>query len=270
MKPAVFVLVLFLLLGLAERAQAQLNDSGQTACYGGSDSTAASGEVGSGTPLPEPTGFEAQDCTLGAAAADALGLQHKRGAGSAGFDFSKVSQRGNLLPAGAARGDGPDDWGCVLDHRSGLIWELKASSGLRAADHRYSWRDDDAGRNGGDPGSLGTDTCAGTLPAGQCNTQSLLAAVNALSGDSRLCGATDWRLPSEHELQSIVDYGAASGAAVDVEYFPDAAPVNYWTASNYAAESNGDSAWVVNFVEGDLLAETKTGALRVRLVRSAP
>jgi len=52
----------------------RVNDTGQIACYNASAST---GTVSSGTPDPETAGFKGQDCTRGAAAADAVGVLYK-------------------------------------------------------------------------------------------------------------------------------------------------------------------------------------------------
>ena len=75
------VLALGLLLAAPASAQTQrLNDTGQITCY--SDSTSA-GALFSGTPNPEAPGFNEQDCTRGAVAADALGRMVKVGGSTA-------------------------------------------------------------------------------------------------------------------------------------------------------------------------------------------
>lgn len=64
---------------VAAAAQAQLADTGMITCY---NATSVTGTVSASTPAPEPSGFEGQDCTRGAGAADVLGLMTKVGSSS--------------------------------------------------------------------------------------------------------------------------------------------------------------------------------------------
>jgi hypothetical protein len=184
-----------------------VNDTGQITCY--DDAQAVT---------PEPSTHPRQDCTVGRDAAAAAGALTKTGAGSKGFDYTKIANDGRALPADAALGSGPADWACTRDNLTGVLWEVKtADGGLRDQDWRYDWYDDiHTDNNGGNPGYLGSDTCGGTLPNGQCNTQAYVAAVNAAG----LCGANDWRLPTKRELQQLVDYGIPyPGPTIDTVYF---------------------------------------------------
>lgn len=52
-----------------------LNDTGQLSCH---DATSAAGTVAPALPDPETVGFNRQDCTTGASAADVLGALVKR------------------------------------------------------------------------------------------------------------------------------------------------------------------------------------------------
>ncbi|MBD8524340.1 DUF1566 domain-containing protein [Pseudomarimonas arenosa] len=253
--------VLALLAVLFAPADAVATDSGQTRCFDASGST---GVVSPATPDPEAAGFNRQDCSLGASAAAALGVQYPSDIGSRGKDFSKLGSDGSVLPASAS------SWSCVRDNQTGLIWEVKTSDGgLRDRNHSYTWYSDDANSNGGLSGSLGSDTCAGTLTAGQCNTQAFIDAVNALTGNDRLCAATDWRLPRIDELQSIVDLSVNPRPAIDTALFPNTVPAIYWSASNAAGTPTG--AWGLMFDGGvaSFYSKGSSGAY-VRLVRSTP
>jgi len=257
-----------LALGIASGALAQirpLNDSGQIVCY---NDTASTGTVSSGTPDPESAGFNEQDCTRGRAAADTVGALRKLGASSApGRDYTKIANNGSELPASALLGSGVSDWGCTRDNLSGLIWEVKTDdNGLRDKDHSYTWYDSNSGVNGGNTGSLGSNTtCSSSLI--NCNITAFRDAVNALAGSSRLCGQTDWRLPTAMDLQSLA-YNVSSSPTIDASYFPNTLPGIYWSGVNYAADAA--DALVVSFNVGSLGPFSKPGIGQVRLVRGGP
>jgi hypothetical protein len=57
---------------------------------------------------------------------------------------------------------------------------------------------------------------------------------------------TDWRLPSEQELKTLVDYGQPySGPAIDTTVFPGTNAANYWSSTTNSW--GGDYAWFVFF-----------------------
>ena len=150
--------------------------------------------------------------------------------GKLGFSYSEVPN-----PAG---GDFPKT-DCIKDNITGLTWEGKTASGVRTSTRTYT--------NLGD--KISSDA-AGYI-------------VNAQG----LCGYGDWRLPTADELQSIVDYGAASpGPRVDTAWFLNATNSVFWSSSPYLAIS-GD-AWTVNFNTGLIRNDALSSAYSVRLVRS--
>ena len=251
-----------LLLAPIPAAQAmRLNDTGQIVCYNASAST---GTVSPGTPGPVDPGFEGQDCTRGAAAADALGAMTKQGASStAGRDYTKISNVGEDLPASATLGPGDNDWACTRDNVTGLVWEVKVDNPthLRHVFHLYTWYDTDGTLNGGHAGNVGMDMCEGTLPSGQCNSSAYRDAVNAGS----LCGATDWRLPTLTELSGLVDYGAGTPPLIDTTYFPDTPVFSYWTTVTFAWDAY--FAWTFSFSHAQPYASLKIADGGIRLVR---
>lgn len=179
----------------------------------------------------------------------------------AGPAYSKISVAGRVLPAEAALGEQPDDWACTRDNRTGLVWEVKTTQGLRSLQHTYTWYD--SGRAAGDRGvEQGEGRCA----AGHaCNTEEYITAVNA---DGGLCGATDWRLPARHELLAIVDYQRV-GPAVDTAFFPNTMPAMYWTGTLYTKYRH--SAWYVGFQHGSSgFFDRFEEGVHVRLVRGGP
>ncbi|MCK7595396.1 DUF1566 domain-containing protein [Pseudomarimonas salicorniae] len=244
------------MLALLASAPSVLADSGQIACHNANGLT---GTVSASLPDPEAAGFDRQDCTLGSSAAQALGVGFAKGIAARGRDWTKLDGSGAALPDTAA------SWACLRDNESGLVWEIKTDDGgLRDKDHTYAWRSTDASQNGGNSGPLGSDTCAGTLPAGQCNTEAYVAAVNAAG----LCGASDWRMPSIVELDSLSDLGINPRPAINPSLFPNSLSVAYWSATSRASNSNG--AWVIVLDGGRREAVTKSGPAAIRLVRSSP
>jgi hypothetical protein len=235
---------------------AGLNDTGQITCTNDTRVVA-----------PEPGTHPRQDCTIGRDAAAAAGLLPKTGVGGKGFDYSKIANNGTLLPATATLGSGAGQWACTRDNVSDLTWEVKTFgyNDLRYYWRSYSWYDDiHADNNGGYPGVTGTDTCGATLPGGLCNTQAYVAAVNAAG----LCGRRDWRLPTDLELQGLVDYGIASpGPTLDAAYFPNTRSTMYWSSTPTSYGVYPYFALVVSYEDGYLSYARKDLAYPVRLVR---
>lgn len=239
------------ILGMAAHAVG-LNDTGQTLCYSST-----------GTVVPCAGG---QDGRYGRDTAAAAGALSKTGAGIAGFDYTKIANNGSDLAASATPGSNPSDWACTRDNVTGLTWEVKTAgtTHLRYNGHTYTWYSS-AANNGGNAGSVGGNTCNGTLVAygNQCNTANYVAAVNAAT----LCGHGDWRLPSLKELQTLANAGVGS-PTIDATYFPNTQGGSYWSASNYAAGSG--NAWFLDFSAGNSNLGFKSIAQYVWLVRGTP
>ena len=62
-----------------------------------------------------------------------------------------------------------------------------------------------------------------------------------------LGGSTDWKLPSDIELMSIVNYGTYN-PSINTTYFPNTNSSYGWSSTTYAV--NTSNAWVVNFYHG--------------------
>ena len=257
---AVALVALFALLAAVEGARAvgpnnALNDTGINRF--GNDS--------SNTLDSEPATHPGQDAGRGRDAGARAGTLAKVGAGISGFDFTRIANNGTVLTANAAFGTGSLDWGCTYDNVTGLMWEIKLNNPahLRHWYFAYNWYDSNPATNGGVVGGPvpGTPSNA-CLTAGRCDTEKFAQDVNAAG----MCGHQDWRLPSVHELASIIDYSVAVTPTIDAGYFPNTLASGFWTASVYV-EFNGANAWFVNFYYGRTEGTIKTAAAQVRLVR---
>jgi len=230
-----------------------LNDTGMISCW---NEDSVLGDCAT-TDLGLWAGLR-QDGEVGRDALAVKGNLVKVGGGRAGFDFSKIDTNGKKLPADAT------EWSCVLDNRTGLLWEVKSTdSGLRDWRKTYTWYNPDASTNGGYAGS----------EQGENDTQSFIQAVNTQT----LCGHDDWRLPNRFELVSLVDFSKPDGSnTIDDDYFPNTAGSGYWTSSPMAAPDDSSyyaahpqiQAWNIVFSMGVTYYYPKSEYYYVRLVRA--
>ncbi len=150
---------------------------------------------------------------------------------------------------------------CVQDEHTGLMWEVKQTSGLHSKDHTYTWYNPDAATNGG---NAGTESDNSHCSLTKCNTQAFVAKVNTESW----CGHNDWRLPTLAELESIVDF-SKKDPSIDTTYFPNtkasSGTLVYWSSSPDVFKDN--YAWWVDFNRGNDKGNDKDLKHRVRLVR---
>ena len=87
------------------------------------------------------------------------------------------------------------------------------------------------------------------------------------SNTERLCGFSDWRVPTRAELQGLVHYGRTN-PAIDTDYFPTTPTASFWSASPDAYSSYG--SWAVDFIRGSAYYYyyNRDYYYHVRLVRS--
>lgn len=232
-------------------AQAKpLNDTGVIFCGG-----AGSGNYATclGT---EPAG---QDKNYGRDAAALAGTLIKTGGSAAanGFDFTKFNTSGAAVPTSAMLGPAADEFACTRDNVTGLLWEVKTTSGLRDMNHTYSWFRTDS--PDGNNGTASGGTCAS---AGRCDTEKFTQDVNSLT--AALCGYRDWRMPTVKELEGIADLGRAS-PAIDPVYFPNTPISRFWSGSPNSGSST--SAWYVGFASGNASYSSRDSGYQIRLVR---
>ena len=206
-----------------------------------------------------------QDCRSGRDGAALAGSLTKVGGSAAtnGFDFTKVCNSGQKAGESpcptnpTAPGYGTNEWGCTIDNVTGLMWEVKTTTGLRSMNHSYTWYM--TASPDGNNGTAAGGTCA---TAGRCDTEKFTQDVNALG--TALCGARDWRMPTVKELEGIADLGRFN-PAIDPTYFPNTPSSFVWSGSPHAG--NSGNAWVVYFYYGFAYYVLRSNALSVRLVR---
>lgn len=228
---------------------ALLNDTGITAsqCYqAGRDVLVSCASLGATTLSSTQDGMRGRDAdpaTNGAVD------------GKLGFSFTKIDAAGQPLSASA------NDWNCVKDNVTGLMWEVKTVGGLRDWNTRYSNYDSTTQvieANGVHVTQANIDAAT--------NSVGFKNAVNV----QRLCGATDWRMPTSLELSSLVDYGAEyPNPVIDSAWFPNTQIGSnnalYFTSSPFGVSSSLG----VDFDGGSILSSDRDSGY-VRLVRAAP
>ncbi len=208
-----------------------------------------------------------QDAHAGRDALAAAGQLTKTGNGPGGFDFTKLGASG--LPLGVQNQPWAKNgteaagtiWHCVRDNHTGLVWEVKTNtaSDLHYGQNTYSWYSSDMATNGLVMGSQNGGVCSQSA----CDTQAFAQQVNT----EKLCGLSNWRLPSPVELLSIVDQRRIN-PPVDTAFFPNLSFNAYWT--NQTQAQYADAAWYVYFTAGDNGVIAKKGVANVLLVSSAP
>ena len=247
-------LVLLILAGVLCTSAAQA--AGPTGLLNDTGITGYSNDTQNGLTT-EPATHPQQDARMGRDAAAWAGQLSKVGAGSAGFDFTKIANNGTVLPAGALLGSAPTDWACTRDNVTNLIWEVKTTSGLRSQSHTYTWYNSNPATNGGAVGKLSGGSCA---TGGRCDTEKFVADVNAAT----LCGPGTWRMPTVKELEGIADLSRVN-PAIDPTYFPNT-PISIFYSGSPKANLS-DNAWAVFFDFGLTTYGYRNNSLSVRLVR---
>ncbi len=153
--------------------------------------------------------------------------------------------------------DNSQIWPCIVDVQSKLMWEVKTNTeGLQSSQNTYTWFDGESGIENGE--------YSRNCNWGQgCNTQSFIMALNT----TNLCQSSDWRLPSESELRSLLVYND-NNPLVDTRYFPNTRSSLYWTSTT--SRQNTDIAIDVPFFYGGTRGSGKSFDSHVRGVSSLP
>jgi len=175
--------------------------------------------------------------------------------GHAGFSYTKLDSSGNELPATA------ENWNCVKDNVTNLIWEVKQapdSGELRDALNKYSWFSSDTSNNGGFSGRESSGVCS---DIGNCGSERFIARVNV----EGICGFKDWRLPNIMELNTLMNWNADE-ILIDLDYFPFTQNGRYLSSTPWPQQDKS-SVWATGFSEGRSFSAYKSNPNRIRLVR---
>lgn len=147
---------------------------------------------------------------------------------------------------------------CIEDKVTGLTWETKTDDkGLRDKNHTYTWFSPDANTNGADVGVQNGGYCNES----GCDTNAYIFELNR----SNYCGYNDWRMPTQQELFSLVDYSGVK-PNIDSKYFPNTKAVDYWTSESTPFNSRG-FAFSVGFQDGSNDLTQKKFRRSIRAVR---
>ncbi|MCD9459381.1 DUF1566 domain-containing protein [Marinibactrum halimedae] len=197
----------------------------------------------------DTTDLIGQDCAFHRDSLAVNGALGKTGDGDLGFDFTRLNADGTDYSGNGNYGSEP--WSCVRDNRTGLVWEVKTTDGgTHSQEHRYRWGGLTAqGRNSVERTGLFFN-----------DWNALVESAN----NNELCGYSDWKVPSQSQLMSVIDFGQVS-LKMDTGYFPNAQAERYWTSTPYS--SLEFHSWVVDLGLGSNKNLPRYESALVRLVR---
>lgn len=156
---------------------------------------------------------------------------------------------------------------CVVDNVTGLVWEGKTESGVRAGGATFTHYTDPTVRQRYDA-TLGYVRPTITEINALTNSIGYVNHVNSIA----LCGFTDWRLPELSELVGLVDYGVTgAGLKIQTAWFPHTSTNGYWTKGTTGPTST--SASFVDFRTGQIQSGERAAfpglPKAIRLVRGS-
>lgn len=155
---------------------------------------------------------------------------------------------------------------CVKDNVTGLVWEGKEASGLRAGSRGFT------NYTSTKELQMQGDSFYVTPTQAQIDMANNSVGYKNYVNSVALCTFTDWRLPTLDELQTIVDYGApvngVASPAVQSAYFPN---TNSGSLQTYWTDTSRNlvplHAWGLSFSSGEAVTSERKTLQNVRLVR---
>jgi hypothetical protein len=169
--------------------------------------------------------------------------------GIAGFSYQKLNVKGEILSADAQQ------WSCVQDLNTGLIWENKTADGATVNDKDYLlvYIKDGRAISEGEIEEASCDSASSI-----CTTAQYQTSLNEQENMAGLCGVKDWQLPSFDQLYSLVNFASTDAGsdgvemAVDIKFFPNTADNDYWSSTpsveSYASmDQETKNMWTLGF-----------------------
>ena len=108
-----------------------------------------------------------------------------------------------------------------------------------------------------------TDNVSGLIWQKQYASSKSWAEALSYCEDLTTSGHYDWRLPNRNELATLLDFTGTSDVASGLSSVP---AQSFWTSTTSANTPN--AAWIVDFADGSITAETKSETNYVLCVRS--
>ncbi|MBQ4833963.1 DUF1566 domain-containing protein [Pseudoalteromonas sp. MMG010] len=194
----------------------------------------------------------------------------KIGQGDLAFDYTKLNEFADEVS------DESDDFSCIRDNVTGLVWEVKEvvmstlpDTQTRAANNHYTWFITTDGTTAvGSTAGEANSTCPSDT---HCGLQAYVDEVNDLD----FCGGTNWRVPTYNELLGLLDYGKqGQDVLLNESFFPNTPDydtlghLRYWTSQTAADGTSLSQAYIIDMSNGNDLAYPKEQTAYVRLVRS--
>ncbi len=167
-----------------------------------------------------------------------------------------------VCPASPTQGPAANEWACTIDNATNLMWEVKTQTGRRAYGKGYTNYDNTALAQK----STGAFPTAAEIVAAT-NVIDYMTTVNA----SSLCGASNWRRPTNSELAALVV--GTTQPAIDAAAFPwttGGHPVQLpYTTTTNAVASPTTSLYMVSFYDGQTKVWPRDHPSHVRLVATS-
>ena len=219
----------------------KLNDTGVILAAQRLDSHLSSADASclASTQMHTEDNHRQEDCHFGRDAMATSGNLAKQGRGFAGFDFSKLDEQGKI----PEEQDSGSLWSCVKDHNTGLIWQVHSQDV-----HEIS------------AASLGE--------IGSTNLEALVHKAQ----DQKLCGYSNWQVPSLLQLASLALIHASQGSPqIDRHFFPNTQTAKYLTSTFVSSHKDNKSLPLVfDFAytpQSNIVSQASSGAsVVVRLV----
>lgn len=202
------------------------------------------------TATPTKTGYKFMPATVDVMIdnADVSGANFV----SSGY-FAKICNSGDMqgvgvCPADPGLGSNPEDWACTMDNATGLMWEVKTGANKSQLYTNYDSTTELQIFNG-----VSNPATAPTLAQVESGLNSV--GFTNVTNTNALCGHSDWRLPSNTELNGIYA-GTWDGTPSNMPnmyalWFPNMQASWYWSETPTAG--NAYFSFVVYFVNGNAI-----------------